>query len=41
MVDVFKHPEGVIPVFNSLEALKNYLFAMQEWVQKEKAAERR
>ncbi len=39
--DVFNHPVGVIPVFNSLEVLRNYMFVMREQVQKEKAAKRR
>jgi hypothetical protein len=39
--NVFEHPDGVIPIFNSLEAFRNYMFAMRAQVQKEKAAERR
>lgn len=39
--NVFDHSAGVIPVFSSLEAFRNYMFAMREQVQKEKSAERR
>ncbi len=38
--DVFNHPVGVIPVFNSLEALRDYMFVMREQVQKEQSAGR-
>ena len=36
--NVFEHPDGVIPIFNSLEAFRDYMFAMREQAQKEKAA---
>lgn len=39
--NVFDHPPGVIPIFNSLEAFRNYMFAMREQTQKEKAASER
>lgn len=41
MPNVFDHPAGVIPVFNSLESFRNYMFSMRDQVQKEKSAERR
>lgn len=41
MKDVFNHEENVIPFFNSLDILRDYLFAMREQSQKEKAAEER
>lgn len=34
--NVFEHPDGVIPIFNSLEAFRNYMFAMRKQVQEEK-----
>lgn len=36
--NVFEHPDGVIPIFSSLESFRNYMFAMREQIQKEKAA---
>ena len=36
--NVFDHPPGVIPIFNSLESFRDYMFAMREQAQKEKAA---
>ena len=36
--NVFNHSPGVIPVFCSLEAFRNYIFAMREQIQEEKAA---
>lgn len=36
--NLFDHPPGVIPLFYSLESFKNYMFAMREQIQKEKAA---
>ena len=41
MPNVFDHPAGVIPIFNSLEVFRDYMFVMREQVQKEKAAKRR
>lgn len=32
--NVFEHPDGVIPIFKSLEAFRDYMFAMREQVQK-------
>lgn len=39
--NVFDHPPGVIPIFNSLESFRDYMFAMREQTQKEKAASER
>lgn len=39
--NVFQHPPGVIPIFNSLESFRDYMFAMREQAQKEKAANER
>ena len=39
--NVFQHQHGVIPVFSSLNTLRNYIFVMREQMQKEKAANRR
>lgn len=39
--NVFHHPVGVIPVFNSLEAFRNYMFVMRKQIQTEKAAKGR
>lgn len=36
--NVFEHPPGVIPLFNSLEAFQNYMDAMQKQCRKEKTA---
>lgn len=36
--NVFEHPDGVIPIFNSLESFRDYMFAMREQVQNKKAA---
>ena len=34
--NVFAHSPSVIPIFNSLDVFRNYMFAMREQVQKEK-----
>ncbi|WP_317335272.1 hypothetical protein [Dysosmobacter welbionis] len=39
--NVFRHGTKSIPIFNSLEALRDYMFAMREQVQNEKTANRR
>ena len=39
--NVFQHPPGVIPIFNGLESFRDYMFAMREQTQKEKAASER
>lgn len=37
--NVFRdHPPGTIPLFNSLEAFRDYMYAMREQYKKEKAA---
>ena len=36
MIDVFKHTDGRIPIFTSLDAFLRYMLAMRDLSQKEK-----